>query len=148
MKRAASYRHKEKYIIHPYSQTTDGVWIAWDPVVTLGVAQENSAFGAALIEALDRSLVGVPHPKDWSTVGRSLLAIRGVRSWRNLYRYATSIEIEERDNGAIALQPTRRMLGGGFEADESREVFSSREAAAKLGELAIALLKQELDPLK
>jgi hypothetical protein len=62
-KRAAAFLRDGKLFLHPYCQSTEGFWIFCTPVV---VTQFNmGGFGAKVLEVLQESKQGVPHPATW-----------------------------------------------------------------------------------
>jgi hypothetical protein len=106
------YRRGEIFFVASSDRTTDGVWIHSGSVERVdGVNAE--AIGSALMRQLDRSTVGVPHPRQdqWTTQRRKgldpIIALANLRSWRSFIRDATLATVR-RDGETIRITPEQR----------------------------------------
>jgi len=128
LKRAIAYRRKKNVIVHPSSQTTDGVWIVSEPCLVLDMSCSDREIGKAVAEALECSRTGVPHPIEWKGIVVPLLRAAGVKSWTTFAKNTTSVEVEA-DGNALVLVPTKN-LGTieGFEPDLSGRKKLDRSA--------------------
>jgi hypothetical protein len=109
---ATIYRRNETFFIASSDQTTLGLWVGSGSVERVdGVNAE--AMGSALMRQLDRSTVGVRHPRqdEWRAQGRQsldpILALAKLKSWRSFIRDATLVTVE-RDGDAIRITPEQR----------------------------------------
>lgn len=102
--------------LHPYSQTTEGAWIAAPPFIRL--EWDDHDLRAKLNEAVPRLLGesrrGVPHPAEWN-VAEPLYRLAGVKSWREFVAGGClSLGIEEREDGVYLVPQENRGAKGGF----------------------------------
>jgi hypothetical protein len=109
---ATVYRRGETFFIASSDQTTDGLWVGSGSVERVdGVHPE--ALGSALLRQLDRSTVGVRHPRqdEWTAQGRlslgPILALAKLRSWRSFIRDATLATVT-RDGETVRITPQER----------------------------------------
>jgi hypothetical protein len=146
VKRANVYHRKGRYFVHASSRTTDGVWIVWEPSFSVHEDDGAAQLGLAIVAALDGSQSGVPHPSDWRGVLSPLLALSGVKSWATFRKSATCVEVEE-EGVRVGLVPARNLGADGFEATSTDHVFTTRDDPARLGALAMEILRAaQIDP--
>ncbi len=104
MKVAMIDNRKGKWLVGSYSQTVDGVWIHQGEYEVLSTETDVAVVAEAILSALGRSRVGVPHPQDWSGHTRPLLEAAGVPSWRAYVNGTKSISITQ-EGDSISLTP-------------------------------------------
>lgn len=107
MKRATVYLKRGNYYIYASSRTTKGFWIASAPF--LKANQDD--LGSKVLEALDRSKVGIAAP-DYTEVeiGEGLepiLHLSNTESWRDFVKGATCCHVSLEDE-EIKVMPTMR----------------------------------------
>jgi hypothetical protein len=105
------------YIIIPASETSAGMWIAEAPVLRVAGSSTSAALGEAVLEALQRSQTGVPHPTDWPAANREMkTALNAVKvsSFMRLHRQASSVAVDA-DEGVVTLTPLRN---GGYKGPD------------------------------
>jgi hypothetical protein len=134
------YRRRDQYFIHASSKTTDGVWILSEPCLSMSADEGHGELGRRIVLALDGSRSGVPHPRDWKGLANPLLPLAGVKSWAAFSKSAACVEVAE-EEGRITLTPTRNLgVHGGFEAEASRQILTTREDIERLGAMTAGLL--------
>lgn len=106
---ATIYRRGDSFFVASSDQTTDGVWIHSGSVECVdGVDPE--AIGSALMRQLDRSTLGVPHPRQdqWTAQRRRgldpIIALAKLRSWRSFIRDAALAGVK-RDGDTVRITP-------------------------------------------
>jgi len=138
--------------LSPASLTEGGLWIGSEPLVRLDSAStEREELGRRLLEALDNSKVGVPHPSrnEWDAVAKPLLALAGVSTWEQFEAGAKLCEIE-RSGGVIRLIPTINHGGeDGFKLDKEHAIEVTGDAppaevGARLAEVLDTLCKADV----
>ena len=108
---AGVYRHPRCFLIHASATTDSGVGISIKPVFRLDPAASLDELGKALRQALNHYTEPVPHPDDWTGVGRKFLRVAGFRSWLKLEDEALHCEVYEQD-GQVSFTPYRREHNG------------------------------------
>ena len=106
MKASTVYQREEKVFCHSMSETTEGFWLLSEPV-TVAPAVDAAAIGKDLQGCLAASRAGVPHPTDFKDVSKPLFALAGVKSATAFSTNAKSVLVEQDEDGAIKLYPTR-----------------------------------------
>jgi hypothetical protein len=106
MRSAAIYLLKDRMLLHPWQQTTEGLGIGSEPYVTL--PPEVSAFrlGEVLLGTLSASGQTVPHPKLWTEVAKPRLAAAGVKSEKAFQAGTRSVTVDWQDD-TLRFEPTR-----------------------------------------
>jgi len=112
MRCATVYQRANGLIIHPSSQTTEGVWVAASPCVCIPDSAPDCEVGSAVRRALEASSVGVPHPEEFHAVTEQILRVAGVATWRAFAASTRCVEIEEIAPGLLSLIPTQNLHGG------------------------------------
>ena len=105
MAKACAYRLKDRWLIHPSSKTTAGVFIACPPYQTIPASADVAAIGDAICLALAASRENIPHPTEWKGLSAPRLAAAGVRSEAALQRGSRLVLVERTENG-ITITPT------------------------------------------
>lgn len=108
MQAAGVYRKDDAYYISSSSKTTVGVWIATVPFLKVEANSTPSTKGEAVLQALDASHHGVPHPINWTELGCPLLKLAGVRSWAAFMKRAKCLDVEA-DGEKLRLVPYRNL---------------------------------------
>jgi hypothetical protein len=96
---------KDRWLIHPASKTTSGIFIASVPFQTIPVDADSAVIGGAVRAALAASLDGVPHPTDWKGISSPRLAAAGVKTEATFQRTSKLVSIT-RTGAEIVLVPT------------------------------------------
>lgn len=137
MKKAAAYLRRNKVIICPVSDTTDGVGVICEPIFDLD-ANNVLGLGEAVLEALALSQDGIQHPgpTEWSKLLEPVLKAAKVGSWSTFVRSAKDVIVRFETN-RIVYVPTRN-LGprNGFAPLPEKE----RSSAPTVAEAGAALL--------
>lgn len=134
MKAATAYKRGNILYLHSSSKTTAGVWIATPPFATVLTDTTVLAKGEAILEAINASQDGVPHPTSWNGLINPLLELAGVRTWATFMKSAVCVGIEF-DDGRLKLIPNRN-LGpkDGFEPVlPSMVVLSGQASPGEIG---------------
>src|SRR5262245_45444450 len=106
-KRSASvYLRSHDFLVEAVSITTAGVGIRWGSVHVLPRSAAVSELGDAVLDALQASTQGVPHPDDWKAVLRPFLEAARARSWHAVQRRAKLCCVQSDETG-IRITPTR-----------------------------------------
>lgn len=93
MKRASAYRLRDRFLIHPESKTTSGVWLATAPYVPVPLDSRPEALGEAIASALAASGSGVPHPTSWTGLSKPRLEAAGSKSEADFMRGARLVHV-------------------------------------------------------
>jgi hypothetical protein len=108
-KKAAAYLRADKIYLHPDSRTTEGFWIACEPVVV--TSENDKSLGQQVLQILAKSTEDVPHPESLATsdtwsVMKTLIKAAGVRSYE---AFADSTQCVSVKLGAagVVFTPTR-----------------------------------------
>jgi hypothetical protein len=104
MKHASAYLRKGKIFLSPFSKTTKGFLIRWEPIVL--TSEDDAELGRKVLWVLSQSTVNVPHPESW--MGRSDLMAKaaGVRSYEAFADLAKCVGIAQNDDGVV-LTPSK-----------------------------------------
>lgn len=112
---AGVYAKPGLLLVHSVRTTTAGVGLPGLDVHRIAAPFSAELIGAAARAALDSYQHDVPHPKDWTGVGRDFLAACHARSWKALESDARFCGIELSVEGQIRLSSTRN---GGSSGDQ------------------------------
>jgi hypothetical protein len=104
MKHASAYLRKGKIYLSPFSKTTKGFLVRWEPIVV--TSEHDAELGMKVLLVLSQSTVNVPHPESW--VGRYDLMAKaaGVRSYEAFADLAKCVGIVQDDDGLV-LTPSK-----------------------------------------
>jgi hypothetical protein len=104
MKHAQAYLRKGKIFLSPFSKTTKGFLVRWEPIVVS--SEDDAELGMKVLWVLSQSTVNVPHPESW--VGRSDLMAKaaGVRSYEAFADLAKCVGIVQ-DDDELVLTPSK-----------------------------------------
>lgn len=132
MRSAKVYRRNGVWIFHTDCKTTAGVWVAAAPF--LRSDGDPAELGECLVQVLNSSVEGIPHPTQWSNLFNPVLELAGVKSWNAFVKGAMLVGIES-DTNDITLTPHRTLSPKeGFEPIHDCSVSLLADAAAsKLG---------------
>jgi hypothetical protein len=104
MKDASAYLRKGQIFLRPFSKTTKGLLVAWDPLVIS--SEEDPELGKMVLWVLSQSTVEVPHPETFGLRSRAMAKAAGVRSYEAFADLAKCVSIVQRDDEVI-FTPTR-----------------------------------------
>lgn len=146
LRRAGVYAKPGVLLIHSTRTTTAGVGLAGPEVHRLVAPFSPEAVGAAARLALAAYRHDVPHPKDWSGVGREFLSACGVRSWKALEKDARFCGIESSPDRGLRLSSTRNGGSAGDEKgfqpnDVPDRVLAQNVGDRELGEAILAAIE-------
>jgi hypothetical protein len=103
MKHASAYLRKGKIFLSPFSKTTKGFLIRWEPIVV--TSEDDAQLGRKVLLVLSKSIVNVPHPESWE--GPDPLAnAAGVRSYEAFADLAKCVGIAQNDD-EVVLTPSK-----------------------------------------
>ena len=144
---ATIYRRGQSFFITSSDQTTVGLWVHSGSVERVdGVDAET--IGSALMRQLDRSTLGVPHPRqdEWTAQRRKaldpIIALAKVRSWRSFIRDATLASVE-RDGDTIRITPEQSQRIDVFTPLTEREQELLSPSEVELGAATLAAVAAE-----
>jgi hypothetical protein len=141
MQRGAVYSRKGSFLLHAWSKTTAGVWIASDPYLVLEENNGDSELGAAVCSVLDGSHGDVAHPATWSGLFDPMLRLAKVRSYGSFVKGARYVVVA-RERGNTSVTPTKNLgLAEGFEDDIASSVEVDSSHVEALGAQARAALR-------
>lgn len=106
MQLVGAYLFKGRIFLNPSVQTTAGIWIGTEYVTVNLETDEPLVKGEALVQALLKSYVGIPHPRSFEELGKELLVAAGVRKWQAFSTKSAYCSIT-RNGGAVELLPHR-----------------------------------------
>jgi hypothetical protein len=133
---ATAYLRKQIMYIHPYSLTTDGVWMLTEPVLTVNEVASDADIGSAIRAALDRSGTDVPHPKsqaEMAEILKPLLEEAGVKSWARFAQGASCVIVQSEDQKLLII-PTDKSDGSFLPQHESGiELKNTATSASEVG---------------
>jgi hypothetical protein len=106
MPRAAIHQLKDRFFIHPWQVTDEGLGVASPPYVALPLDVDSATLGKAALDALNQAGGTVPHPTDWKAEAVSRLKAAGVRSEKAFQTRARYVSVE-RDANQLHIEPWR-----------------------------------------
>jgi hypothetical protein len=129
---AIAYKRGDQVFIHGSSKTTGGVWILQPPVLEAGMC-DNARLSRCLVEAMDSSREGIPHPATFSGVFDPILDVAKVATWNSFTEGVLCVGISV-ENGRMHFVPTRN-LGpqGGFGYLKDKQISISSTEPALFG---------------
>jgi hypothetical protein len=105
MRYASAYLRKGQFFLSPFSKTTTGLLVAWDP---LGVSsQEDPELGKKVLWVLLQSTAEVPHPETLGIRSRAMAKAAGARSYEAFADLAKCVAIAQDDSDEVIFTPTR-----------------------------------------
>lgn len=137
---AGIYVRKNEVIVHSYSQTTSGAWIASEPFIRIPRDPAPNEPGEAIRKALAASDAGVDHPTEFGELLRPAYELAGVKSWSAFARGAQYCVVRETD-GSISIEPHRRERSG-FNVclDRAKEVMGEELDDDALGVAVVEVM--------
>jgi hypothetical protein len=115
VKSATVYLTDNDWIITSMSRTTAGVWVANFLVHRLANDCPDEELGEGVLQSLEASETGVPHPTNWPDFHRRYVASLGVPSYSKFVAKCRSLSVKL-GGGTVTLTPYRnRGLRHGFE---------------------------------
>jgi hypothetical protein len=129
MKHVSVYRTGSEWVLTSMSQTTAGVWVGNFVVHRLVGTCSDDELGAALLESLEASATGVPHPASLPEFNRKYRASLGVVSFERFVAGSRLVNVHL-VNGVALLTPHRnRGWQAGFEPLADKRTVPGLEAA-------------------
>jgi hypothetical protein len=109
LRKATAYLRKNRIVICPVSETTDGVGIVSMPIFDIDV-NDLSGLGQATLAAVENSKKQVPHPtlNEWNELFDPVLKATGVKSWNTFSRSAKNVMISFETNRVVFV-PTKNL---------------------------------------
>ena len=140
MKQTSIYRAKGNWYILPSSLTTEGVWIACDPVSIISEDADPIRIGELILEALSKSKEGEPHPLFPFESRSSIRKAVGVRSWNELEKTTQLVTVTLDGDNRATITPWKRAEVGCIPLTEKETVISGKLSSTTLArEVAIVL---------
>jgi len=141
------YCSADAWLVCAMSRTTVGVWIAGGPPQRLAGTASAEELGSAVLEAAERSLVGVPHPQlsEWNAISRLLLDAAGIKTWRTFAQEAGCVEVAS-EEGQLVVSPQRRQNDDRqvwFEPSDGGSILVNAKPA-QVGTAVIAVMRSAL----
>lgn len=135
MQSAKVYQRNGMWLLHSDCKTTDGLWIASDPFLRSNGYPHD--LGKCLLETLNASKEGIPHPTTWNGIFSPALDLAGVKSW-NVFANGALLIGAELNGDHVTLTPHRN-LGPrvGFEPIEEEALHLSADATPEEYGLAL-----------
>ncbi|QDT38170.1 hypothetical protein [Stratiformator vulcanicus] len=125
LKMVGVYLLKEKILCCPLNQATTKLWFGSDNIKQLPTECDSRTLGQQIIDALNESHQGMPHPTDFSSITKPLLEAAGVRSAGMLHRKSTFLSVEY-DGSQFVVEPHVPNPDGGVVPDpDAKSVFDS-----------------------
>jgi hypothetical protein len=144
MKLATVYERGGKLYVHGFSQTTAGMWVFCEPVLTPAEAPEE--VGRAIRASLGASRGGIPHPsqQELDVLDRPLLALARATSFDDFAEGATCVQVSMQvgmNGEAITLIPLHNGgARGGFTTLEEKAQTITTDSDEELGSAVLAAL--------
>jgi hypothetical protein len=129
-------------IVHPVSETVNGVGIASPPFEVLTVGSSPEALGTAVVAALGESRTEVAHPTDFPAIARPLYEAAGVKSWSTFVKGSSMCTVEV-DGSTLRIEPWENQgAREGFEPIlENRLALPASSSIESLGLAVLDALK-------
>jgi len=141
MKRAISYLRGNRVFTHASSKTTSGVWVL-EPPASVAEVSDQKLLGQQVMQALDASRAGIPHPTSWRGIFDPILQLAGVKSWSTFVKSARCVEIELEAERLAYLATENLGAEGGFNTIERMEVISALTDTQALGANLLAAFEE------
>jgi hypothetical protein len=106
MKHASLYLTASEWVVTSMSQTTAGVWVANLVIHRLAAACADAELGSVLLESLEASVIGSPHPANLSAYHREFREKLGVVSFERFVDRSRMLAVHG-VNDTILLTPHR-----------------------------------------
>src|SRR5207244_4894982 len=115
LRKATAYLRKNRIVICPISDTTDGVGIVSLPIFDIDV-NDLSGLGQATLAALEHSKKQVRHPalNEWNELFDPVLKAAGDKSWNTFSRSAKNVPIRFETNRVVFVQTNSSGPRDGF----------------------------------
>lgn len=113
MKKAISYLRGQRVFTHASSKTTAGVWVLELPVLVADAADVET-LGRQVVQALNASKEGVPHPVSWKGIFDPVLELAGIKSWATFVKSARCVGIECTSEEVSFISTENLGASGGF----------------------------------
>jgi hypothetical protein len=113
VKVASAYLRTGKIYLFTYSRTTEGFWIACEPILV--TSESDKSLGEQVLQTLAKSTENIPHPgslamsDSWNST-KALVRAAGVRSYEAFADSAQCVGIRL-DGSDVVFTPT---LNGGY----------------------------------
>jgi hypothetical protein len=139
---AAVHLWRGKFLVHPRSRTTDGVWIFAGPVSALELDCSDAQISDAVRSALAASRSGIAHPSDWNSLGQELLRAAGNPSRRTFQADKVTVDVEVEPDGSVFIVTFENRGPKHGSVEKGRVPLSSR---AKTGDELGARIREALE---
>jgi hypothetical protein len=136
MKHATAYQRRGKTFLHADFKTTFGLWILGNPVLACDSCDVEQ-LGRSILETLDGSRDGVPHPTSWKGGFDPILHLSGAGSWGAFVKSTECVGIERHED-LVTLIPTRNEGSRGGFVPITEKTRESQLVPAELGKVLLA----------
>ena len=130
MKIASIYERNESWYFQPSSKTTNGLWVASSPLLSVDRKDSPQRKSEMAFEVLNTSTDSVPIPTDPNALVSPLLELANVKSWATFMKDAKCISLELED-GQLAIIPQRKLKRpkGALESLPEEAIIVSADAS-------------------
>ena len=140
MRAADIRRYGDRYVLHAWSLTTVGVWLATPPYIAVPCDCDAIKLADALREAFSGSKEGVPHPTEFKGGMKPLLDLAGKKTVRAYENSAVTASVEE-DNGVLRFCPSaNRGKDGHVPVDNAEFQIPVESSAETIGNAILRAL--------
>ena len=108
----AIYEADDRYILHPWGTTKDGIGIAIEPLISIYKDDDLSELGEKIQDLLNKSKNSVPAPDDYKKLNTFFKPV-GFNTWNSLQKKCKYCSITK-SNNKIEITPQRN---GGTHGD-------------------------------
>lgn len=140
---ATVYWRAGQCYLHSESMTTDGLWVAHAPFLTVG-EEDVVRLGCAIQECLSASGEPVNRPRSIEELLQPMLQLAGFKSYVRFAKSSKCVAVTTSDNNSVTLSPTRN--GGSLDGFQqlSQKALTVSNTAEELGMAAVEALAQSL----
>ena len=132
MKCATAYLRKGEVFLNSSSKTSVGAWVCTSPYLIVD-SHDVEQLGRAVIEVINGSLDGIPHPTEFTSLTKPILEMAGVKSWGAFVKGAHCCEISE-SNDVITITPTINQGKNGFDHINDKSLNINLSTVKKIGD--------------
>lgn len=139
MQSANVYKFRDRVIVCSLSKTTAGVWIVHG-TVTVVAASDPTGLGGLVLDALDGSISGIPHPKVWTGLFDPVLRMAGVKTYSAFMKLASLVDVRRSESTVVLIPMRNQGSKEGFFPNENAKHSLENPAPNALGQAVTQLL--------
>ena len=137
MRSVSVYKRRDGLYIDTLCRATTGAWVGIGPLRKLSVGCSIEDLGKAVIEGLEQSKHGVPHPTDWDALLEPLLEAAKVKTYSAFCKGTRYCEVDF-DGIRYTFLPTSNKRGT---FDHLNDLKFSIPVGSSPAEVGIAVLR-------